>query len=207
MPRIASEGASSYHGRNPSISTMKSPMIRLCTIALLALASVSLSLAQGYSVSGLEYDQKYINVVVENLSQDALAAGITKGALQEKCVNRLRMMGANPDSDNAILPYLYLNVNVGKSDKNYLFTAKLELRRLVVYDNTGMMTGKGETYAMHAPTWSRSTLGDFESDNTFVMKAVDAFLDDFVKEFQKANPKFKATPAKAPAKPPAKKKK
>jgi hypothetical protein len=100
-------------------------------------------------------------------------------------------MGANPDSDNAILPYLYLNVNVGKSDKNYLFTIRLEFRRLVVYDNTGFMNGKGETYAMQTVTWSRSTLGDFESDNQFVLKAVDGFLDDFVKSFLKANPKFK----------------
>jgi hypothetical protein len=152
------------------------------------------ALSQNFSITGLEYDSNLINVLVEDVSQDALAAGITKGALLEKCVTRLRMMGANPDSDNAILPYLYLNVNVGKSDKNYLFTIRLEFRRLVVYDNTGFMNGKGETYAMQTVTWSRSTLGDFESDNQFVLKAVDGFLDDFVKSFLKANPKFK--PAK-----------
>jgi hypothetical protein len=150
--------------------------------------------AQTFSVTGLEYDSNLINVVVEDVSQDALAAGVTKGALLEKCVTRLRMMGANPDSDNVILPYLYLNVNIGKSDKNYLFTARLEFRRLVVYDNTGFMNGKGETHAMQTVTWARSTLGDFESDSQFVMKAVDGFLDEFVKEFLKANPKFK--PAK-----------
>jgi hypothetical protein len=164
---------------------------RLLQIFLLSTLLCSAGFAQNYSVSGLEYNSNLINVVVEDVSQDALMAGVTKGALLEKCVTRLRQAGINPDSNNAILPYLYLNVNIGKSDKNYLFTAKLELKRLVVFDDTGLMTGKGQTYAMQATTWSRSTLGDFESNSEFVMKAVDGFLDDFVKGFVKANPNFK----------------
>ena len=109
-----------------------------------------------------------LNLVIENLYEDAESAGITKERIRNAVEIRLRSARIyDPDAE----PYLYVNLNVAESGgRSVQFALDVEYMRLLRHELVN--------FSVYATTWDAGTLG--KGDAGFVMDSLDELVDRFI---------------------------
>ena len=140
---------------------------------------IAFSQTPSYSETGLEWNSKDIEILVEHLPDNARSIGLTADRIQTKCESRLRQAGLNIVDESSHLPiFLYVSVNLfGNS-----FNIDLHFNRIVNY-----LSGGDKMYWKYAATWHTSMTGT--SDNAeYILQSLDGQLDKFLNDYLKANP-------------------
>jgi len=158
--------------------------MRIMIIALLALLVGGFASAAD---SGLEVNSgTKIYVLVENLSDDAKATGLTKEFIASKTELQLRRNGVPVGSrKNAYASGVHLYVNCGVTGK--AFALSVEFRREVSY------RAGGQTHSVMSSTYNQGGQGTHSGDRQFIVQTLTDFLDVFSNDFLKSNPVGKAS--------------
>ena len=136
-----------------------------------------------WSLNGLEVEKRQaIQVVLEDLSTEAIQIGLKTDSLKATCQLRLGHSGILITSDEkAGVPYLYVAVIV----RDLAFSVEISFRRTVKFEV------RGETLYSTAAMWDAGADGVHGKNPDNVVGAVDLKVDEFLKEFLKANPNYR----------------
>ena len=127
-----------------------------------------------------------MQLVVEDLSDDAGEIGLRREALQAAAESRLRAGRLyTDDSARADYSYLYLNVNVG----GRAYSISLEY-----YKSTTDEFGQSST----APTWRRSGTGTHGGNAGYIVSGLSQYLDTFLAAYLRVNEESCGSPAGRP---------
>ncbi|MDE2887651.1 MAG: hypothetical protein OXR72_05500 [Gemmatimonadota bacterium] len=123
-----------------------------------------------------------VNLVVEQLSDDARKMGLQKKKIVTAVESRLRSANlydpnpyGSPEGHYTPKPYLYVNINV----VGPAFSARLELTK---YINDPLSGRSGS-----AATWKQGSLGTHGNRSDYIVSAVRELMDHFVNEWYKVN--------------------
>lgn len=149
-------------------------------IALLALALVAptAALGQTSSIPSMARFQLWdacrpMDLVVEDLSSDAVEAGLQPQDIEVAVRSRLR--SARIYAEDAAAPYLYVQVSVlGRA-----FHIKIEYKKMVRDVSTGL--------AFPAATWGTGSIGTHGQDSGFILSGVSRGVDVFIDEYLRVN--------------------
>ena len=117
-----------------------------------------------------------VNVVVEDLSEDAEAAGLTRRGLLAAVEQQLETRGV-PQGSSRQGADLYINVSTHEGSTGlYAYYARVSVQQLA--------TIEGNQLRSLVDTWARASLGAVGSGNLpqveqVVMQLVDLFCDDY----------------------------
>ena len=119
-------------------------------------------------------DCRPMELVVENLPEDAAQIGLTEERIAIAVRSRLRAarlyeMSAPPS------PYLYVNVNVFSSSHS------ISIR----YNKFVQDLATGKIYL--APTWQRGGTGTHGEDAGYILSGVAMYMDRFIDEYLRVN--------------------
>ena len=155
---------------------------RVRTICVASVVVVTLTVAPGplgaqedierENLTGL----REVNVVVEELAEDAEAAGLTRRALLAAVERQLEVRGV-PQGSSRQGADLYINVSTHRGTTGlYAYYARVSVQQLV--------TIEGNQLRSLVDTWARASLGAVGGGNLpqveqVVMQLVDLFCDDY----------------------------
>jgi hypothetical protein len=129
-----------------------------------------------------------LGLVIEDISPDAAADGLSQDAIRTAVELTLRSKGIRllterTRSESA--PYLYINVNTLKEELGlYAYSVNVDLKQLV-----GLLSMKNKK--TWGTTWSASVIGMVRQENLsqIIADAVEPLVNDFVNDFRSANPR------------------
>jgi len=133
------------------------------------------------SGSGLEIDNpKKVQVLIEDLNDDAKEAGLSRSLILAKVNLRLRQNGLTPVNRKKSKQhgYLYVNINVF----NNAVSIGVAFLRPVFYSNNQLVR-------MHtiASTWRTGSTGTFGGDINFILNGLENHIDIFIDAYLNAN--------------------
>ena len=115
-------------------------------------------------------------LVVERLSSDAQAAGLTRERIQLAAESRLRAARLYTESiEKANAAYLYININVGGP----AFSISVRYQKLV----TDLATNSDNV----ASTWNTGSTGTHGGDTGFIIQDLSSHLDRFLAGYLRVN--------------------
>ena len=129
-----------------------------------------------------------LGLVIEDVSPDAAADGLSQDAIRTAVEQTLRSKGIRllterTRSESA--PYLYINVNTLKEELGlYAYSVNVDLKQVV-----GLLSMKNKK--TWGTTWSASVIGMVRQENLtqIITDAVEPLVNDFVNDFRSANPR------------------
>lgn len=132
-------------------------------------------------ISGLE-------VVVEDISPDATADGLSQDAIRTAVEQTLRAKGIRiltniERTRSGSAPYLYLNINTLKEELGlYAYAVNVEFKQIV-----GLLSNKGKQ--AWGATWSASVVGMAREENLsqVIADALAPLVKDFAGDFVSVN--------------------
>ncbi len=141
---------------------------------LLFFSSVVAQVEQG---TGLEVENyREVTVVVETLGPDAASIGLTSERIKNRAELRLRGAGLTL-IDLSLGGYLYVNINiVGNA-----FSILIGFERLIYYQVND------QVYLTSARTWISGGAGTHGESATYILDAIDEYLEGFLIEYLRAN--------------------
>ncbi|MBK7107426.1 MAG: hypothetical protein IPH62_19340 [Ignavibacteriae bacterium] len=128
-------------------------------------------------------NQGVIEYLVEDVSTDGKAIGLTKERIISKLELSIRLAKIRPiKSKEALDGYLYVNINVVGN----AFTIELNYNRYVAYFyGSGKKT---QHQTVIATTWSNSITGSLGGGSSeFIVNTLQSSLDEFLNDFLAAN--------------------
>ena len=137
---------------------------------LLLLAASS---QQGLTPFQLFNECRPMQVIVEGLPSDAAAIGLTQERVSTPAESRLR--AARLFSDDPLLPYLYVNVNVFRR----AFSVNVGFYKRL-FDPVSGEIG-------FARTWNAGSTGTHGGDGGYIVQSLSEHLDRFVLEYLRVN--------------------
>jgi hypothetical protein len=132
-----------------------------------------------------------LGVVVEDISPDASADGLSQDAIRTAVERILRSKGVQVLTNNVertrsgSAPYLYINVNTLKEELGlYAYAVTVDLKQVV-----GLLSIKGKQ--AWGATWSASVVGMAREENLgqVIADGVEPLVKDFANDFLSANPR------------------
>ncbi|MDH4153287.1 MAG: DUF4136 domain-containing protein [Nitrospira sp.] len=129
-----------------------------------------------------------LGLVIEDVSPDASADGLSQETLRSTIEQALRSKGIRLLTErtrSGSSPYLYVNVNTLKEELGlYAYTVTVDLKQLV-----GLLSIKNKK--TWGTTWSASVIGMVRQENVnqIIADAVEPLIKDFVDDFLAANPR------------------
>jgi hypothetical protein len=129
---------------------------------------------------------KEIEIMVENLSEALMDIRLTSERVRTRTELKARSVGLSPRSrelQRLHAGYLYVRLNgIGNA-----FSVNVEFMRSVNFSVQDPDGADSLAFLALAPVWRTGTLGTHGSDPTFVLEALDKFLDEFFNEYLKEN--------------------
>lgn len=127
---------------------------------------------------------KGVQVLVEELPDDAMKIGLTRERLQSATELSLRRNGVpvltlEEAAKTPGAPWIYVNVNLTTTSFSTMVLIREDVR-LVRAPNT---------VVLGATIWTKSSAGTHTGDADFIVKSVERKVDDFCLDYLKANPK------------------
>lgn len=122
-------------------------------------------------------DCRATGILVESLSDDAAAIGLTVDRIETMLRSRLR--AARIYDDSAEDTYLYVNINVGSN----FFGIGLKFRKWVL----DIATSEGRGGQGFATTWDIGSAGTHGQNASFILQAVSEQVDKFIDEYLRVN--------------------
>jgi hypothetical protein len=128
--------------------------------------------------NGLEVENvNEMQIIVEDLNNEASKIGLTKEDIITKCESKLRQFRIKPVEDTDA--YLYVAVNVVGNG----FSISIEFSRKVLYK-----VGNKTYYKYGTSTWSTIATGTYgQGKQNFILDGIDKYLEHFLNEYLKAN--------------------
>jgi hypothetical protein len=131
-----------------------------------------------------------LGVVVEDISPDASAGGLSEDAIRTVAERTLRSKGIRILTNTERMrsgstPYLYINVNTLKEELGlYAYAVNVDLKQIV-----GLLSIKGKQ--AWGATWSASVVGMVreESLSQVIADGVEPLVQDFANDFLSVNPR------------------
>ncbi|HRI39674.1 MAG TPA: DUF4136 domain-containing protein, partial [Nitrospira sp.] len=129
-----------------------------------------------------------LGLVIEEVSPDASADGLSQEAIRATVEQALRSKGIRLLTErtrSGSSPYLYINVNTLKEELGlYAYTVTVDLKQLV-----GLLSMKNKK--TWGTTWSASVIGMVRQENVsqIITDAVDPLVKDFIDDFLAVNPR------------------
>ncbi len=129
-----------------------------------------------------------LGVVIEEVSPDASADGLSQEAIRATVEQGLRAKGVRLLAErtrSSSSPYLYVNVNTLKEELGlYAYTVTVDCKQLV-----GLLSTKNKK--TWGTTWSASMIGMIRQENLnqIITDAVEPLIKDFSEDFLAANPR------------------
>ncbi len=129
-----------------------------------------------------------LGLVIEEVSPDASADGLSQEAIRTTVEQALRSKGIRLLTErtrSGSSPYLYINVNTLKEELGlYAYTVTVDLKQLV-----GLLSMKNKK--TWGTTWSASVIGMVRQENVnqIITDAVEPLAKDFVDDFIAVNPR------------------
>lgn len=129
-----------------------------------------------------------LGVVIEDISPDASADGLSQEAIRTAVEQTLRSKGIRlltEKTRSESAPYLYVNVNTLKEELGlYAYAVNVDLKQAV-----GLLSMKNKK--TWGTTWTASVLGMVRQENLsqIIADAVEPLVNDFVNDFRAANPR------------------
>lgn len=129
-----------------------------------------------------------LGLVIEEVSPDASADGLSQEAIRTTVEQALRSKGIRLLTErtrSGSSPYLYINVNTLKEELGlYAYTVTVDLKQFV-----GLLSMKNKK--TWGTTWSASVIGMVRQENVnqIITDAVDPLIKDFVEDFLAVNPR------------------
>jgi len=156
---------------------------RHCVLAGVVFAPVQ---AQERSSNGLEVDDyKQVEVLVEDLHQDAKDIGLTRQRIYNKTALTLRKYGLIPTYGNDLPPiakrpeYLYIQVSVsGKG-----ISISVQFLRPVIF----LTHQTGRAFRHVGITWLTGSTGTHGGNYTYMLDIVEGQVEEFVLAYLEAN--------------------
>jgi hypothetical protein len=129
-----------------------------------------------------------LGLVIEDVSPDATADGLSQEAIRNAVEQTLRSKGIRllterTRSESA--PYLYINVNTLKEELGlYAYSVNVDLKQVV-----GLLSLKNKR--TWGTTWSASVVGMVRQENLsqIIADGVEPLVKDFATDFASANPR------------------
>lgn len=180
---IALLAVSALHGETLSAKTQSGSGLESLLADLDDDVDWAILSAKAQPGSGLEIgNPKEVEVLIEDLNNDAKEAGLSKGLILAKVNLRLRQNGLIPinrKSKNVNQDgYLYVNINVS----NNAFSIGVAFFRPVFYSNNQLVR-------MHtiASTWRTGSTGTFGRNKNFILNSLENHIDVFIDAYLSAN--------------------
>ena len=129
-----------------------------------------------------------LGLVIEEVSPDASADGLSQEAIRTTVEQALRSKGIRLLTErtrSGSSPYLYININTLKEELGlYAYTVTVDLKQLV-----GLLSMKNKK--TWGTTWSASVIGMVRQENVnqIITDAVEPLVKDFVDDFLAVNPR------------------
>jgi hypothetical protein len=129
-----------------------------------------------------------LGVVVEDISPDASADGLSQDAIRTAVEQTLRSKGIRVLTErthSGLTPYLYVNINTLKEELGlYAYAVNVDLKQVV-----GLLSTKGKQ--AWGATWSASVVGMVRQENLgqVIADGVEPLVKDFVGDFLSVNPR------------------
>jgi hypothetical protein len=129
-----------------------------------------------------------LGLVIEEVSPDASADGLSQEAIRATVEQALRSKGIRLLTErtrSGSSPYLYINVNTLKEELGlYAYTVTVDFKQLV-----GLLSMKNKK--TWGTTWSASVIGMVRQENVnqIITDAVEPLIKDFVDDFLAVNPR------------------
>ena len=129
-----------------------------------------------------------LGLVIEEVSPDASADGLSQEAIRTTVEQALRSKGIRLLTErtrSGSSPYLYINVNTLKEELGlYAYTVTVDLKQLV-----GLLSMKNKK--PWGTTWSASVIGMVRQENVnqIITDAVEPLAKDFIDDFIAVNPR------------------
>ena len=129
-----------------------------------------------------------LGLVIEEVSPDASADGLSQEAIRTTVEQALRSKGIRLLTErtrSGSSPYLYINVNTLKEELGlYAYTVTVDLKQFV-----GLLSMKNKK--TWGTTWSASVIGMVRQENVnqIITDAVDPLVKDFIDDFLAVNPR------------------
>jgi hypothetical protein len=129
-----------------------------------------------------------LGLVIEDVSPDAAADGLSQETLRTTIEQALRSKGIRLLTErtrSGSSPYLYVNVNTLKEELGlYAYTVTVDLKQLV-----GLLSIKNKK--TWGTTWSASVIGMVRQENVnqIIADAVEPLIKDFTDDFLAVNPR------------------
>jgi hypothetical protein len=129
-----------------------------------------------------------LGVVVEDISPDASADGLSQDAIRTAVEQTLRSKGIRvltEKTPSGPAPYLYINITTLKEELGlYAYAVNVDLKQVV-----GLLAIKGKQ--AWGATWSASVIGIVREENLgqVVADGVEPLVKDFVNDFLSVNPR------------------
>ena len=132
------------------------------------------SLAAGQEVDRFELfaDCEPMDLLIENLPEDAAEIGLTEDSIRAAAESRLRSARLYSEASSQ---YLYINVNVVGA----AYSARLQYEKFVFDPLSG--------FSSMATTWNNGSTGTYGRDSGFILSDVSQHLDRFLVEFLRVN--------------------
>ena len=129
-----------------------------------------------------------LGLVIEEVSPDASADGLSQEAIRTTVEQALRSKGIRLLTErtrSGSSPYLYINVNTLKEELGlYAYTVTVDLKQFV-----GLLSMKNKK--TWGTTWSASVIGMVRQENVnqIITDAVEPLAKDFIDDFLAVNPR------------------
>jgi len=167
----------------------KTRIVFVTVLALLLVVLVKSSVSASGDKNTLK-GLKGVNVLIEDMTNDAIKAGLTVKQIQTDVEVKLRIAGIRVLTKEESIktlgrPYLYVNLNIRKTSNTSLYHANLEIQLI-----QNVLLERDQSMSCSAATWSISgvasggkdkiqTVRDFIKDN----------MDEFINDYLAVNPK------------------
>lgn len=182
-------------------SVVTASYYRAIALMLVALFCGSDAYAGNYAPNAL-VGLNGIEVLIEDLSRDALKAGLSQERLATIVALRLRRAGIpvlTPPTDQQGSPYLYVRVSALRIKESVLlvYTVEVSLRQNVWLERASPLGTGSPAWVAAASTGADSTMG-YAGEGVFVgsvIESVEEFIDNFAlayltsKEMEKSKEK------------------
>lgn len=120
-----------------------------------------------------------VDLVVEQLPEDARDLGLTKETLERAARSRLRSARVYSDAPKSLVPYLYINVNVVSP----AHSVQVEFHKRL-FDPTSGHFG-------FPATWDQGLTGTHgrggDAGASFVVQGLSMIMDEFIDEYMRVN--------------------
>lgn len=161
-------------------------------LIIVALLGVNMEVVQALDAGSRESLKgiSALGVVVEDISPEASADGLSQDAIRTAAEQILHLKGirilSNVERTSlGTAPYLYINVNTLKEELGlYAYAVNVDLKQIV-----RLLSKKG--MQAWGATWSASVVGAVGEENlrNIIADAVEPLVKDFADDFSLANPR------------------